>query len=102
MRIIQLLTDKIEDEMKDACDYAKLALEYHIESPEVADLFYRLSKDEMTHMDMLHKSVANIITDYRRTSGEPPAAMQAVYDFLHKRYIEKAERITNLQNMYKK
>ena len=64
-------------------------------------MFYRLSSDEMTHMDMLHKQVVEIIIDYKRKNGEPPAAMEAVYEYLHKRHVAKASEITNMQNMYK-
>ena len=64
--------------------------------------FYRLSGDEMTHVDMLHKQVAEIIMDYKRKNGEPPAVMEALYEYLHKRHMAKAEKITNMQTMYKK
>lgn len=102
MRIIEILSDKIEDELTDACDYIELAIEYKIECPEAAELFYKLSRDEMTHMDMLHKRVVETIMAYKRDVGAPPAAMEAVYNHLHKRFVAKAEKVTNLQNIYKK
>ena len=102
MKEISLLMDHIEDELEDACTYVKQAIEFKESDPEMASLFYRLSTEEMGHMDMLHKCVVNHIDAYKRTHGEPPAAMSAVYAHLHKRYIEKAEKITGLQNMYKK
>ena len=55
----------------------------------------------MTHVDMLHKQVAEIIMDYKRKNGEPPAVMEALYEYLHKRHVAKASEITNMQNMYK-
>ena len=102
MKEIKLLSNHIEDELEDAETYARLAMEYRESDPEMSALFYKLSNDEMTHMDLLHKSVVNHILDYKREHGEPPAAMQAVYDHLHKRFMDKAMKITTLQSRYKK
>lgn len=102
MKEIQILMDHIEEELDDACEYVKEALEYKESDPDMAGIFYKLSNEEMGHMEMLHRSVVNHISDYQRDHGEPPVAMKAVYDHLHKKYIAKAEKITNLQNMYKR
>lgn len=100
MKTIELLMDHIEDELDDACTYAKLALEYKSTDPEMATLFYKLSGEEMQHMNALHNSVMNHIDAYKRTHGEAPEAMRAVYDHLHKRHIDRAERIGVLQSMF--
>jgi ferritin len=102
MKEIKLLSDHIEDELEDALKYIELALEYKLDNPETANLFYKLSNEEMTHMDMLHKHVVENILNYKREHGEPPVPMQAVYDHLHKRFMEQAAKITSLQNMFRK
>lgn len=102
MKKIETLVDKIDEELEYACSYIELAHEYKDKDPELANLFYRLSNEEMTHMDMLHKQVKEIILVHKREHGEPPAAMEALYDHLHKRHLAKAEKVTNMQNMYKK
>lgn len=102
MKEIKMLMEHVEDELKDAHTYAALAVEYKPTDPEIADLFYRLSGEEMNHMNALHKAVVAHIEDYRKKKGEPPESMMAVYEYLHKRDIDKAEKVGVLQAMYKK
>ena len=69
--------------------------------PDLAQTLYDLSQEEMGHMARLHTAVTNIIEQYRKTKGEPPADMLAVYNYLHKKQIEKAAEVKNLQGMFK-
>lgn len=100
MKKIKLLVENIEDELADARKYAELALEYKETEPEMAGLFYRLSGEEMTHQNALHNEVVREISEYKRSHGEAPAAMTAVYDYLHKRFIAQAECVERLQNLF--
>ena len=102
MKKIEMLVDMIDEELSGAENYIRKALDYKEKKPDLAEMFYRLSADEMTHVDTLHSHVKDIITDYKRKNGEPPAVMEALYEYLHKRHITKAAKITNMQNMYKK
>lgn len=102
MKEIKLLMEHIEDELCDAHTYAELALEYKSTAPETADLFEKLAAEEMNHMNMLHKEVVRLIEEYRREKGAPPADMMAVYEYLHKRAIEKTEAVGVLQGLYRK
>lgn len=101
MKIIKTLSDKIHEEICDAKAYAKLAIEYKDERPDLARSFYNLSLQEMDHMNVLHNAVTDIIKQYRETNGEPPADMLAVYDYLHKQQIDKSLEVKMLQSMYK-
>ena len=101
MKIIKVLSDKIKDELCDAKSYAKMAIEYKDEYPEMSRTLYSISLQEMEHMNLLHGEVAGLIKRYRDTKGEPPAEMLAVYDYLHKQQIDKAAEVKVLQTMYK-
>lgn len=101
MKIIKILSEKIEEEICDAKTYAKMAVEYKDEYPDLSRTFYNLSLQEMDHKTMLHNEAAELIKRYREANGEPPADMMAVYDYLHKHQIEKALEVKTLQAMYK-
>lgn len=101
MKIIQKLNDKIAEEIADARCYAKMALEYKDERKGLADTLYLLSTEEMRHMNLLHNEVVKIIEEHRRTKGEPPANMLAVYEYLHGKHIEAATEVKLLHSMYK-
>ena len=101
MKIIKILSEKISEEICDAKAYAKLAIEYKDEYPDLSRELYNLSMQEMDHKTVLHNKATELIKRYRETEGEPPVDMMAVYEYLHKEQIEKALEIKTLQAMYK-
>ena len=101
MEIIKKLADMIAEELDGAEHYAKCALKYEDENPTLAKTLYDISTDEMRHVDLLHAETVRMIKAHREKGGESPAAMTAVYDYLHEKQIEKAAEIKILQQKYR-
>ena len=101
MKLIKCLSEKIEEEINDACAYIDLAMKYKNEYPDTADVFYELSVAEMEHMEKLHGEVVELIEDYRKANGEPPKEMLTLYEYLHERHIGDATQVKIKQGMYK-
>ena len=101
MKIIKELSEMIEDELEGAEHYAKCAIQYKSEYASLADVLYEISTQEMRHVNMLHDEVVKIIKIHRERDGDPPAAMLAVYEWLHKRQIEEAKEVKILQSQYR-
>lgn len=101
MKIIKELEELIEDEIDGVKKYAKMSVEMKDEHPALAQVLYTISMQEEAHQAALHTEVVKIIEEHKRTKGEPPASMMAVYEYLHKRHIEKMADAHRYQDMYK-
>ena len=101
MKLIRDLEEMIEDEIHDIEKYAKMAAHVKAEHPALAQTLYNISVQEDSHQAALHKEVVIIIEEYRHSHGEPPAAMMAVYDYMHKRHIDDLARARKYQDIYK-
>lgn len=101
MKIIQILSERIDEELNDANYYVVTATEYKDTYPTLAKHMFNLSLQEMEHAKILHDCVVNLIAEHREKHGEPPASMMAVYEYLHKKQIEKTADIRMLQSLYK-
>ena len=101
MKLIKHLSEMIEDEIEGSEEYIKMALKLKDEDPDLARTFYSLSTQEMEHMKILHDAVVAVIEKYRKEHGDPPADMQAVYDYLHEKHINEAGEVKALQTMYR-
>lgn len=101
MKLIRELEELIEDEIHDVKKYAKMAAELKQEHPALAQVLYTISTQEDSHQAAIHAEVVKIIENYRKSNGEPPATMLAVYDYIHKRHIEKMAEARRYQEVYK-
>ena len=101
MKIIMKLVALIDDELCGAKEYIKLAMHNSEEHPALADAFADLAEAEMGHVSRLHDQVAKLIEEVRQRDGEPPAGMLAVYEYEHKKQINKASKIKQMIAEYR-
>ena len=101
MKIVMKLVSLIDDELCGAKEYIKLAMRNREEHPGLADTFADLADAEMGHVSKLHEEVTKLIEEVRQRDGEPPAGMLAVYDYEHKKQINKAFKIKQMISEYR-
>ena len=101
MQKIKELVGMIKEEIEGSEDYIDLALKMKMDDRKKADVFAKLSDDEMGHVMALHTMVVEIIADYRKENGEPPKEMMIIWDYEHKNIIEEVNDIKLKQMMYK-
>ena len=99
--VVKKIICQIDDELEGACEYAEDALLYKDQYPDLAKVYAELSKVELSHADKLHEQVADMIEEYQKKSGEPPAGMMAIYEYQHEKAINKVKEIQLLQSRYK-
>lgn len=101
MKLIRDLEELIEDEVCDIKKYAKMAAELKEEHSQLAQVLYTISTQEDGHQQMLHTEVVRIIENHRKKHGEPPEAMMAVYEYVHKKHIDKLAEARRYQELYR-
>jgi signal recognition particle subunit SRP54 len=80
---------------------AKEAIKHKEDHPTLAKVFYDISLEEVNHIERLHGEVVRLIAEHRREHGEPPAAMMAVYEYLHEKHIDKLNKIKTYQMQFR-
>ena len=102
MRIIRDLSEAISDEISDIKKYARWAADLKDSHPTLAQVLYTISTQEDGHQAALHNEVVNLIEEHRKKHGDPPPAMQALYEHEHKKQIDHLAEARMYQDVYKK
>lgn len=101
MLLIKEIIEKMDDTLEEAEFYAVHAKHHKEMHPNLADTYYKLGQEHLAHYMSLHTAVVAIINEHRRTKGEPPANMLAIWDFTHKKLIEEYEEIKKMLDSYR-
>lgn len=101
MLVIKHLSKQIKNLICQAEEYARCALDYKETDKMLADAYFAKASARIKDIDDFHEQVTRIITNYRKEKGDPPAAMQALYDYIHEEEIENVREVRVLMEMYK-
>ena len=101
MKVIEEICNKIECQISMAEEYAKCALTYKEERPTLAEAYYRITNEQMAHVNLLHSQVVSIIEEYKKAKGEPPESMKMLYNILHRKHISHAATVKGMLALYK-
>lgn len=101
MKIIEKLSEMMEEELHDADKYIECAMKHKEDDMMLSKMFYDLSVDELKHSMMLHENSVRLISDYKQKGNVTPPEMQSVYDYLHEKHMEKYNAIKVKQAVYK-
>ena len=101
MKIIQKLSEQIDEEIRDAKKYIKCAVSTKEDYPDISRTYYNLAVQELEHSSILHDAVADAIKRYRDENGEPPEGMLVLYDYLHKKEIKDYDKVKRMVDEYK-
>ena len=101
MKIIKELSEYIDDELGDAKKYVKKALHLKEKMPQLAQIFFQLSMEEMEHMNRLHTEAERLIAKKQEEGTEIPLGMAEAYEILHERAVNWAKEIKVMQAMFR-
>lgn len=93
MKIIQKLSEFIDEEIDDAKKYAENASIYKDSNPDLSEMFHELSEEELGHVGKLHNHVVKAINAAKESGKTIPPGMMEIYDYLHKRQIERVNEV---------
>ena len=96
MKIIQKISEMIDEEITDAWKYARCYQNHKEDDPELAKTISQLATEELGHADKLHAQVVRLIKNQREKTGDPPEWMLHVYNYLHERSINRATEVRAL------
>lgn len=101
MKIIEQLSDQMEEEMHDAEMYIEMAIKWKEDDALLAKMYSTLSEDEVKHALMLHESGVRLIDQYVQSGRDLPTEMKAVYDYLHEKHMKRFNAIKIQQAMFR-
>jgi hypothetical protein len=99
MKEIKHIVENIREELEGAEKYAKIATKMKATNSTDASVYADMARQELNHVDNLHKMAVRAIEKKKADGITPPAAMQAVWDWEHEKMMEEMARIKMLLSM---
>jgi ferritin len=91
VKIIKKISHQIKEEAEGAMEYAKCAVHYKDEYPDLARAYAEMAEQELGHANKLHDFVVKFIAKARETV-EPPKWMLEMWDEEHREIVEEVAK----------
>ena len=98
MKIIKKISHQIKEEAEGAIEYAKCAVHYKEEYPELARAYADMAEQELSHANRLHDFVVKFIAKARE-KAEPPKWMIEMWDEEHREILEEVAKAKTMISM---
>lgn len=99
MKDIKYIVKQIREELEGAESYAKAAAKLKETRGSDASTYAEMARQELGHVDCLHKMAVRLIEKAKADGTTTPPAMQAVWDWEHEQMIDRVARIKSLLSM---
>lgn len=99
MKEIKHIVENIREELEGAEHYAKVAAKLKPTNPTDASVYADMARQELGHVDNLHKMAVRAIEKKKMDGVSTPPAMQAVWDWEHEKMMEEVAHIKTLLTM---
>ena len=99
MKDIKYIVKQIREELDGAEHYAKVAAKIKDTRSSDASTYAEMARQELGHVDGLHKMAVRLIEKAKADGTMTPPAMQAVWDWEHEQMIDRVAQIKSLLSM---
>lgn len=99
MKEIKHIVENIREELEGAEHYAKTAAKLKDLNSSDAAAYADMARQELGHVDNLHKMAVRAIEKQKAAGVAAPPAMQAVWDWEHEMMMDKVAHIKTLLSM---
>lgn len=100
MKLIEKMSDQIEEEICDARKYIECALKLKENYQQISKMYYDLANEEIKHAEKIHEAVMELIEDYKEQHDAPPSHMMYVYQYLHDKHVDREQEVKILIGSY--
>jgi uncharacterized protein Yka (UPF0111/DUF47 family) len=100
LKIKEIIT-KMDDTLEEAEWYAKQAKLDKELNPLIAETYYKLGQEHLNHYMSLHNLIVSIITEHRKSKGEPPAVMTAIWNYEHEKLMDDYNEIKRMLDSFR-
>lgn len=102
MEMLNHVIDQMWEELDDAKKYAKCAIKHKTENNFAFEKYIELANEEMAHFNKLHEMATRLIEEEKAKGVELTTEEKAIYNYEHKKAIEKANEIKIMIEMVRK